>query len=119
MKKEILAKTIEVNDLIESGDSIQQAITKLHDLQNDYYMYTRSIFDKNYYGYDGAYELELHCYRMETDKEEQDREEKERIALEKREKIRLKQLEKTRTKKDKKEAEERAEYERLKAKYGE
>lgn len=118
MKKEILAKIIEVYDLIESGNTIEHVISKLSDLQNDYYMFTRLAFEKEYPGYDGGYCLSLNCYRMETDQEEQEREERERAIIEKSERKKLALLEKKFAKKAAEDAYDRAELTRLKAKYG-
>lgn len=75
-------------------------------------LYTR------YYGYDGAYEIYLTTYRLETDEEYADRIEYERQEFEREERKRLEKLEKKKAKREADEAAERAEYERLKAKFG-
>lgn len=75
-------------------------------------LYTR------HYGYDGAYEIHLITYRLETDEEYFERINEEYRQAEKAERKRLEKLEKNKAKREAKEAAERAEYERLKAKFG-
>ena len=71
-----------------------------------------------YYGYDGAYEIILTTYRLETDEEYFERINEEYRQAEKAERKRLDKLEKKKAKREADEAAERAEYERLKAKFG-
>lgn len=75
-------------------------------------------FYTSHYGYDGAYEIRLITYRLETDEEYVERNERERKKAEIAERKRLANLEKKIAKREAKEAVERAEYERLKAKFG-
>lgn len=73
---------------------------------------------KRHYGYDGAFEIHLITYRLETDDEYNARIEEERKEAEIAERKRLANLEKKIAKREAEEAAERAEYERLKAKFG-
>ena len=117
MKQQVLDKQIDINDLIEDGDSVNDIIEKFQDIQDKNSTYDSLEISRFPYGYDGGYMLSVHCYRLETDKEEAQREEKEKAIQEKRERDRLKRLDKKFAKKDN-DAAERAEYQRLKEKYG-
>ena len=125
MKKLVEEKTITFDpfcpDRGQSIDSflqdINQELIKLK-IEN-YTAYT--VCDKlypNHYGYDGAFEIKVQFLRLETDEEERDREDAEREYNERKERQRLAKLEKKQAKRTEEEALERAEYERLKAKYG-
>ena len=70
------------------------------------------------YGYDGGVELYLEVYRDETDAEYNKRQDKEAKAKEKARKARETKKERARQVLMESEAAERAEYERLRAKFG-
>ena len=76
-------------------------------------------FDVESYGYDGAVECSFAVFRDENDKEYTARIEKERKAKEKSAAIKTAKKEAARKELFKTEAAERAEYERLKEKFGE
>ena len=97
MKKEVLDKTIEVDEICEDNCTIEETIEQWNALKNKYvkaYHVRHELYRD--YGYNGAYVTYLRLYRLETDEEEAEREEAVRIEMA-----------------------ERAEYERLKEKYGE
>lgn len=75
-------------------------------------------FEANYTGYDGGYEIDIVATRMETDEEYQQWVEKTTLQQEKCRLAREKRKESMRKKLMQTEAEERAEYERLKQKFG-
>ena len=108
-KRKIL--DVEVNDYIDfydvlDGKTPDQVVESMKYYQEQYA--GRDIyFDIQSYGYDGGKDLKLRERRPETDKEYE-----KRIAEEKKEK------EKVKATKALKEAKERAEYERLKKKFG-
>ena len=81
--------------------------------------HTRHSIKREYFGYDGGFVTRLLLFRLETDREEAWREELERVSKERAEKKRLAKLEKKLAKQAAEEMLERAEYERLKEKYGE
>ena len=118
MKKEVLDKSI-VFDIDES--TIEETIESFEELRRTHVKphHTRHYIKRHYFGYDGGFENRLLLFRLETDKEETDREELERVSKERAEKKRLAKLEKKLAKQAEEEKIERAEYERLKEKYGE
>lgn len=75
-------------------------------------------FEVEPYGYDGAFECNFVVLRDENDKEYTARTEKERKSAEQSRKAKEAKLEAARKKLFKNEAAERAEYERLKEKFG-
>ena len=118
MKKEVLDKSIvfdidesTIEETIESFEELKRTHVKLH--------HTRHKIDRQYFGSDGGFDTYLLLFRLETDKEETEREELERVSKERAEKKRLAKLEKKLAKQAEEEKIERAEYERLKEKYGE
>ena len=119
MKKEVEAyrTTIELEDIFDGKNNVDEVIEALLKTYNELLDYTSNImgvrvvrynFETNYPGHGGSLEVLLVFYRMETD-EEYD----ERLRFEQKNKY---TLEKKRLAKEKK---ERAEYERLKKKFGE
>ena len=108
-------------DREQSIDAFLADITReLTELKNLHYS-TDIVCDKLYpkhYGYDGAFDITVSFYRLETDQEEYAREQQEREYNERKERERLARLEKKQAKRAADEATERAEYERLKAKFG-
>ena len=126
MKELIEEKTITLGAFYpDDGQSIDAFLAditqELTDLKARHYT-ADTVCDKlypNHYGYDGAFDIKVEFLRLETDEEEQQRLEIERIKQEKTERTRLKKLENKRIKQAAKEEAERIEYERLKAKYGE
>ena len=119
MKKEVEAyrTTLDLDIIFDGKTSITQVIDTLLNTYNDRFDYTSNImgvevvncrFETNYYGYDGGMEVEIIFYRMETDQEYD-----KRLSLEQKQKDLFKK------KRLNKEEKERAEYERLKKKFGE
>jgi hypothetical protein len=101
-------------------DSFLERITKkISKIKKDHIKdyHTRHKIYKDEYGYDGAYNLILSLYRLETDEEYQDRLEYERELKERALAKKQKNLEKKLKQKEKIEAEERAELARLQEKY--
>lgn len=74
-------------------------------------------FSVDYYGYDGGLDLYLNFYRDENDKEYAARMDKEEKAREKKRLAKEKKIAKARKLLEESEAVERAEYERLRAKF--
>ena len=74
-------------------------------------------FESESYGYDGGREFYIAFYRDENDKEYSARLKREQAAAEKAARIREAKREKARKELYRKEADERAEYDRLRAKY--
>lgn len=126
MKQQIEERSMYVNLLTpENGQSIEEYLAditaELTAIKRDNWT-ADTVCEKLYtrdYGYDGAFEIILEFCRLETDEEYESRLAQEREELEKSERKRLARLEKNRAKTAAKEAEERKEYERLRAKYGE
>ena len=119
MKQEVLDCSFKVAVF---EDTIEDIIASWQKVYNEYVnptYHTRHQIVYQYYGYDGGFNTYLKLYRLETDEEEQEREEKERIKTENAERKKLAKLEKKLAEQARKEAEEKAEYERLKQKYGE
>ena len=117
MKKEVLDKSIvfdidesTIEETIESFEELKRTHVKLH--------HTRHKIDRQYFGYDGGFDTCLLLFRLETDQEEEWREEKERIQAERNDQKRLAKLAKKQAKREAEELAERAEYERLREKYG-
>ena len=108
-------------DRDQSIDAFLQDITReLTELKAKHYT-ADIVCDKlytNHYGYDGAFDITVSFYRLETDQEEYAREQQEREYNERKERERLARLEKKQAKRTEEERLERAEYERLKAKFG-
>ena len=125
MKELIEEKTITLDPFYPDGgqsiDSFLQDITEqLTKIKSENYT-EKTVCDELYpydYGYDGAFEIKAQFLRWETDEEERDREDAEREYNERKERQRLAKIEKKQAKRTEEEALERAEYERLKAKYG-
>ena len=125
MKELVEEKTITLGqfcpDREQSIDSFLQDINQeLIKLKIENYT-ADTVCDKLYpthYGYDGAFNIRVCFYRLETDEEEREREDAEREYNERKERERLTKLEKKQAKRTEEEALERAEYERLKSKYG-
>lgn len=127
MKLQILKDRIDISDYFvpTDGNTLDHFLNKfsenIEDLKQKYL--TDDVVDNKLwverFGYDGGFFIELYTYRLETDEEEQQRLEIERIKQEKAERTRLKKLENKRIKQAAKEEAERIEYERLRAKYGE
>ena len=118
MKQEVFDDRIQIEVFEETIEDMIVSWQKIYDEYINPTYHTRNKIEYDHYGYDGAYDIYLVLYRLETDKEEHAREERERIAVEKREKKRLAKLAKKMAEREKQEAAERAEYERLKEKYG-
>lgn len=119
-KKTVIDRRVDVELSDMLGDqSIEMTIDYLQRMKEiyvkDYHIDAK--FEMQPYGYDGGFDIYLILYREETDSEYQDRLEKEKIAQEKKEQARLRELERTHAKKQRNLDLERAEYERLKAKY--
>lgn len=125
MKELIEEKTITLDpfcpDRGQSIDNFLQDITEqLTKIKSENYT-EKTVCDELYpydYGYGGAFEIKVQFLRLETDEEEQCREDAERKYNERQERERLAKLEKKQAKRTEEEALERAEYERLKAKFG-
>jgi hypothetical protein len=129
MKQEVLDVEygyIDITDDLspESDETLDEflcRITKnIADIKEKYIQdyHTRHEIYRNNYGYDGGYTLCLILYRLETDEEYSARLEREREQLEKSERARLAKLEKKLAKQAAEEVAERAEYARLREKYG-
>jgi hypothetical protein len=129
MKQEVLDVEygyIDITDDLspESDETLDEflcRITKnIADIKEKYIQdyHTRHEIYRNNYGYDGGYTLCLILYRLETDEEYSARLEREREQLEKSERLRLAKLEKKLAKQAAEEVAERAEYARLREKYG-
>ena len=125
MKKLVEEKTITFDpfypDRGQSIDNFLQDITEqLAKIKSENYT-SDTVSDElyvKYYGYDGAFDINVEFLRLETDEEEREREDAERKYNERKERERLAKLAKKQAKRTEEEALERAEYERLKAKYG-
>lgn len=112
---------LDIGELID-GKTIEEVLMSLQALQGKYEPMILGKgydvrFEIDYYGYDGGFDVSLHVYRDENDKEyearmkqEEKERERKRIAKEKKQERARKILMET-------EAAEKAEYERLRAKY--
>jgi hypothetical protein len=127
MKQEVLYdEYIDITDDLspESDETLDEFLCRIAkniaDIKEKYIReyHTRHEIYRNNYGYDGGYNLSLILYRLETDEEYSARLEREREQLEKSERLRLAKLEKKLAKQAVEEAAERAEYARLREKYG-
>lgn len=127
MKKEVLDQRIDITGVfsIDDGCTLDEALSDVtkavNEVKRDHVIpnyHTKSIVHREEYGYDGGYQLHLNLWRLETDNECATRIERERVQQEAADRSRLKRLEKKWAKLESTEAIERAEYERLKSKYG-
>lgn len=107
-------------DLLDEDDffDVKQKLDKLEAMV-DYGRGEEAKFKVEPYGYDGGVELYLEIYRDETDAEYDKRMEKNAKAKEKARKARETKKERARAVLMESEAAERAEYERLRAKFEE
>ena len=119
MKKEVEAyrTTLDIDIIFDGKTSLSQVVEALSNTYNGLFDYTSNIsnvgvvncrFETKSSGYDGAVDVELIFYRMESDEEYN-----KRVLIEKEKEAKF---EKKRLDKEKK---ERDEYERLKKKFGE
>lgn len=97
--------------------TIDEAILSLEEFKKKLKEGERGELSVDYCGHDGGMEVELHIYRMETDKEFKERLSKEEKDRQKAKLAREKQKEKARKILMENELEEKKEYERLKAKF--
>lgn len=115
---------IYIEDLFE-GQSFDSVITALSiwyrgEFEQDVLLHGYDVkFSVEYYGYDGGMELYAVVYRDENDKEYAKRMAEEAKAREKKRLAKEKKQERARKILAESEEAERAEYERLKAKFGE
>lgn len=107
-------------DLLDEGDffDVKEKLDKL-EATVDYGGGEEAKFKVEPYGYDGGVELYMEIYRDETDAEYDKRMEKTAKAKEKARKARETKKERARKVLMESEAAERAEYERLREKFGE
>jgi hypothetical protein len=126
MKQEVLCDDIDITDDLSphSDETLDEFLCRIAkniaDIKAKYIRdyHTRHEICRYNYGYDGGYTLSLILYRLETDGEYSDRLAYERVQREKSERARLVKLEKKLAKQAAEEAVERAEYARLREKYG-
>lgn len=90
---EILEKTIELYPHTDiDGKTIQEVIAHLQEIQESSKS-DRFVFDINYYGHDGGFDIYIKQYRKETDQEYESRMENERSSeLEKKERKKAAEL---------------------------
>ena len=100
-------------------DVIIDLQSMLHRYEEEIFTHDKEMkFEIEHYGYDGGLEVYVRVMRWETDKEYDKRVAKEWAAKEKARKARETKKARARELLYKKEADERAEYERLRAKFG-
>lgn len=123
-RKRVLDRTVTIDcaDLFDGKtlDEVRLELTAMADKYEREFITLGhdAKFSVDYYGYDGGFDLELQVWRDENDKEYNARLERERQASEKKKLAKERQKEKARKQLMESEAAERAEYERLKAKFG-
>ena len=122
-KKRVLDRRdqIDIVDLFD-GRSLDDVIldlqSRLHAYEEEIFTHDKEMkFEVEHYGYDGGMELYVRVQRWETDKEYDRRVAKEWAAKEKARKARETKKQRARQELFAKEADERAEYERLRAKF--
>lgn len=125
MKIRVLADSIDVSDMLKPPHGqplddfviqFNQTIANIKGMMGAEVISTKLRVE--HYGYDGAYTVELDTYRWETDDEYQRRLEKEQVRQERLERKRLAALDKKYGNQASIEH-DLAEYNQLKAKYGE
>ena len=118
-KQRVVDRTLDVSlwELFD-GNDIAEVRAMLNSLEAGIKQDEHAVFEVQGYGYDGGVELELNVWRDETDAEYKKRLEKNEKAKEKARALREKKLAKARAVLMETEEAERAEFLRLKAKFG-
>ena len=122
-KKRVLDRRdhVDIVDLFDQrslDDVILDLQSMLHDYEEEIFTHDKEMkFEVEHYGYDGGQELYVRVQRWETDKEYAKRQGQEAAAKEKARKARETKKARARQELFAKEADERAEYERLRAKF--
>jgi hypothetical protein len=116
-----ITAAFEVTNGVTLDEALSNIINSVNQIIEDNIIpdyHTKCTIDNRRHSYYSGYDIWLDIWRLETDMEYSYRLECERIDQEKAERKRLKTLERKRTKAAAAEEAERAEFERLKAKYG-
>jgi hypothetical protein len=122
-KKRVLDRRdqVDIVDLFDQrslDDVIIDLQSMLHQYEEEIFTHDKEVkFETEYYGYDGGLEVYVRVDRWETDTEYHRRLAKETAAKEKARKAKETKKARAREVLYKKEADERAEYERLRAKF--
>ena len=124
-KKRVLDRREEVyiNDLFDGraiDDVILDLQSMLHRYEEEIFTHDKEVkFETEYYGYDGGMNLYVHVLRWETDREYEKRRAREQAARDKAKKARETKKARALAVAVASEEEERALFEKLKAKFGE